>query len=336
MRNSQSAPLLTNKLRRRRKVGELQEPSSRAVVGFAIKDEFNMTKLYEKLQEKRLYEPLRLDEELEEELLYARAIYQHNEGVLARDVFFFADGAVVFWNMADSEQKAILKILDDVTETTDSKPSPGTTPNRERDFLIVNQSSEKFTSINKNGRVTLSSDLDEDEIVFVKYAISNALAQSVKLGVWEEMLSTYIESIQHIAEDLRMGRNPKLSQRDVLVKTGEFFALKHLINLDSDLLDVPDFYWDRPELEKIYQKAFLHFNISKRTSVMNERLAHCVELTEMMSTNFNHKHASRLETIIIWLILVEVVIEFFHIFEKYYMDKNPEDHSQSSNEVDLE
>ena len=58
-----------------------------------------------------------MDEELEEEVLYARAIYQHNEGVFARDVFFFADGAVVFWNMADSEQKAILKILDDVTAT---------------------------------------------------------------------------------------------------------------------------------------------------------------------------------------------------------------------------
>ena len=56
-----------------------------------------------------------IDEELEEEVLYARAIYQHNQGALARDVFFFADGAVVFWNMADSEQKAILKMLDDVT-----------------------------------------------------------------------------------------------------------------------------------------------------------------------------------------------------------------------------
>ena len=96
----------------------------------------------------------------------------------------------------------------------DPKPAPGTTPHRERDFLTVNPALEKkTTSISKNGRVTLSSDLDEDEIVFVKYAISNALAQSVKLGVWEEMLSTYIESIQHIAEDLRMGRNPKLSQR---------------------------------------------------------------------------------------------------------------------------
>ena len=45
--------------------------------------------------------------------------------------------------------------------------------------------------------------------------------------------------------------------QDVLVKTGEFFALKHLINLDSDLLDVPDFYWDRAELEKIYQNVSL-------------------------------------------------------------------------------
>ena len=55
-----------------------------------------------------------LDEELEEEVLYARAIYQHNDGVAARDVFFFADGAVVFWNMGESEQKAILRMLDGV------------------------------------------------------------------------------------------------------------------------------------------------------------------------------------------------------------------------------
>ena len=83
---------------------------------------------------------------------------------------------------------------------------------RERDFLIVNPTpTEKLTNVSKQGRVTLNSSLDEEGIVFAKYAISNALAQSVKLGVWESMLSTYIESIEHIAEDLRMGRNPKLS-----------------------------------------------------------------------------------------------------------------------------
>ena len=45
-----TAPLLASQLRRRRKVGELLVPSSRAVVGFAIREEFNMTKLFEKLQ----------------------------------------------------------------------------------------------------------------------------------------------------------------------------------------------------------------------------------------------------------------------------------------------
>ena len=84
----------------------------------------------------------------------------------------------------------------------------------ERDFLIVNPSTnDKITSVSKKGRVTLREDLDEEGIIFAKYAISNALAQSVKLGVWEQMLETYIDSIEHIAEDLRMGRDPKLTQR---------------------------------------------------------------------------------------------------------------------------
>ena len=68
-------------------------------------------------KEKRLYEPMSLDEELEEEVLYARALYNPGQGVATRDVFFFADGAVVFWNMAESEHKAIFEMLADVTET---------------------------------------------------------------------------------------------------------------------------------------------------------------------------------------------------------------------------
>ena len=67
-------------------------------------------------KEKRLYEPMSLDEELEEEVLYARALYNPGQGVATRDVFFFADGAVVYWNMAESEHKALFEMLADVTE----------------------------------------------------------------------------------------------------------------------------------------------------------------------------------------------------------------------------
>ena len=60
----------------------------------------------------------------------------------------------------------------------------------------------------------------------------------------------------------------QLSRSDVLKKQGELFSLRHLINLSSDLLDTPDFYWDRENLETLYHKTCNHLNISKRTKVL--------------------------------------------------------------------
>ena len=44
------APLLSSKSRRKARGGELPVPASKAVVGFAIKDEYDMAKLYERIQ----------------------------------------------------------------------------------------------------------------------------------------------------------------------------------------------------------------------------------------------------------------------------------------------
>lgn len=62
-----------------------------------------------------------------------------------------------------------------------------------------------------------------------------------------------------------------MSQREVLRKQGELFALRHLINLSSDLLDTPDFYWERDDLESLYQQIYGYFNIAKRTKVRCRR-----------------------------------------------------------------
>jgi uncharacterized Rmd1/YagE family protein len=75
----------------------------------------------------------------------------------------------------------------------------------------------------------------------------------------------------------------KLSRADVLKKQGELFRLRHLINLSADLLDTPDFYWDRENLETLYHKTCNHLNISKRTRVMKEKLNECCELVALLS-----------------------------------------------------
>lgn len=93
------------------------------------------------------------------------------------------------------------------------------------------------------------------------------MAQSVKLGLWEASLDAYIDSIEFVTEDLKAGRKLKMSQQEVLKKQGELFALRHSINLSSDLLDTPDFYWERDDLEMLYQQTCAYFNITKRTRV---------------------------------------------------------------------
>jgi hypothetical protein len=41
-----------------------------------------------------------------------------------------------------------------------------------------------------------------------------------------------------------------------------FFLYRHSINLSPDLLDTPDFYWDRDKLELLFQKSCNHLSIA--------------------------------------------------------------------------
>lgn len=50
---------------------------------------------------------------------------------------------------------------------------------------------------------------------------------------------------------------------------------------------------------------------------MNEKLNHCIELADLISSNLNDKHHIRLEWMIIVLIMVEVAFEAIHYVERY-------------------
>lgn len=166
------------------------------------------------------------------------------------------------------------------------------------------------------------------------------MAQSVKLGIWEVSLNRYIDSIEFVTEDLKAGRKLRMTQQEVLRKQGELFNLRHRINLSSDLLDTPDFYWERDDLENLYQQICSYFSIAKRTrvgnisillytmflwrmflfmQVMNERLNHCVELVSILSSHLSDRHHVRLEWMIIVLIMVEVAFEILHYIERYFV-----------------
>ncbi|MEE6521844.1 hypothetical protein FKM82_020177 [Ascaphus truei] len=139
------------------------------------------------------------------------------------------------------------------------------------------------------------------------------LCLAVKLAIWEATLDTFVESIQSIPEMLKARKRIKLSHDDVMQKIGELFALRHRINLSSDLLITPDFYWDRENLEHLYDKTCQFLSINRRVKVINEKLQHCTELTDLMRNHLSEKHGLRLEWMIVILITIEVMFELARV-----------------------
>ncbi|XP_028252141.1 required for meiotic nuclear division protein 1 homolog [Parambassis ranga] len=218
-------------------------------------------------------------------------------------IFFFREGSVVFWNVEEKMMKKVLRIL----EHHEIQPYEVALVHWENEE--INYTLGEGNTRLERGNFMLSDDLDLHDAVLEKFAFSNALCLSVKLAIWEVSLDNFVESIQSIPETLKSGKRVKLSAAEVMQKIGELFTLRHCINLRSDLLLTPDFYWDRENLEKLYDKTCLFLSINRRVKVVNEKLEHCTQLTDLMRSHLSEKHSLRLEWMIVILITIEVMFE---------------------------
>ncbi|XP_041828404.1 required for meiotic nuclear division protein 1 homolog [Melanotaenia boesemani] len=218
-------------------------------------------------------------------------------------IFFFREGSVVFWNVQEKTMKKVLRLL----EHHEIQPYEVALVHWENEEInyTVGEGNTKL----ERGNFILSDEMDQHDAVLEKFAFSNALSLSVKLAIWEVALDNFVESIQSIPETLKSGKRVKLSSAEVMKKIGELFTLRHCINLRSDLLLTPDFYWDRENLEKLYEKTCQFLSINRRVNVVNEKLEHCTQLTDLMRSHLSEKHSLRLEWMIVILITIEVMFE---------------------------
>lgn len=159
-----------------------------------------------------------------------------------------------------------------------------------------------------NSHIYFEANDDPNTHLLEKYAFSDAMSLSVKLGIWEKNLEEFSENIGRLTDELKTGNRLKVTSDDVLKNLGELLTMRHIVNLDSHFLESPDFYWDRESLEPLYSQLVAYFTIPKRTRLFNDKLNHCIDLMGIIKQHLSDKHHVRLEWIIIWLIFVEVLI----------------------------
>ncbi len=217
------------------------------------------------------------------------------------DVFFFPFGCVTIWGAEESAEKMI---LEDILGYTASQNSQSAS-----DFIYFDydQTAEKTFIDEEKNQIILA-----DKSTFVKLSISHALAQSVKLSVLEKSVSNLIVKTTPIQQELARTGSVSLSKKEISQQIGILFNERYSINLHSDILDTPEFFWRRPSYEPLYLMTAEFQDIQLRQDIMNHRLNMIHELYNILTNELNYKHSTRLEWIIIILITMEVILSLAH------------------------
>ncbi len=139
-------------------------------------------------------------------------------------------------------------------------------------------------------------------------AVSHAMAQSIKLAVFEQQAQQTILTTRHLPNSLATTGKISLNKKQLAQIRGQLFLTKSDIHLNYDLLDTPDFFWTHPEYQPLYAMAANYLELPQRTDVLSKKLETIHELLEMLADEQKHQHSSALEWIIIWLIAVEIMI----------------------------
>lgn len=225
-------------------------------------------------------------------------VLYHNE---QKNLFFFSFGVTVFWGFEEITEEEILNLIRFAEKTPISSIekekyyfSYGPTSRIQRDHLI------------------LSSKKPE-----TKLAISYALAQSVKLAVFEQIIDHSIEKTKVLPEEVAKKGKISLSRKEISQMIGKLYIERSSINLHSDILDEPEYFWEYPKFHDLYLQMIKALSIRPRIEVLNTRLGIVHELLQILSNQLNHQHSSTLEWTIITLILIEVFLavlrDLFHI-----------------------
>lgn len=153
----------------------------------------------------------------------------------------------------------------------------------------------------------------ESDSMQLKLAISYGIAQSIQLESYESAVQKTIEENAHFPQQLARRGAILLSQKAISKKMGEIFLARSSINLNSEYLAVPDYFWEHSSLEEYYHMSAKFLDITNRVAALNQKLDVLHELFEILTGQLQHQHSSILEIVVICLIFSEIVISLFVI-----------------------
>ena len=210
----------------------------------------------------------------------------------------FRYGAVVLAGVSSLEEAAVLESL--------QSRMTGMLPRREEESAVVEVSAERADQIPPGGPIAVQAVTSERVVV-----IAEALAKSVVLARDEREVATVFEVIEPFTRALARDGHLRGSRSDILKRIGNALVVRHRVLGNAAVAEKPDVLWDRPHLERLYARLEDEYELKERADVLGRKLTVIAETAEIFTDIIDTRRSLRLEIIIVFLILFEVLIEVF-------------------------
>lgn len=219
------------------------------------------------------------------------------------EIFILSYGVVVFWNFSERQERNVLADLTfALSRTLMSRPLQD--KDVETEEFHFEYSPNTLRPRIFNDMITLRS---ADH--FVKMAMSHAIAQSVKLSLFEGRMDDSMAAAAHVPRKLAMTGELSMTRAQVMRMSGQLFKLRVDVNLSSNILDTPDFFWEsEPTLNPLYTAVRDYLEIRTRTTLLNQRCQVVFDLLDILSESIADSNMHRITWIVIALILISVVV----------------------------
>ena len=224
----------------------------------------------------------------------------------SQEVFVFDFGAAVFWGFSRGEETNLLKTFRMFV----------TKGGVDKEEFQSGEDDMAFITSPQEDKITIANDfitLPDDSPVKQRLSVSFAIAQSSVLAIFEARIEHKVEEYKYIPETLAAYGKVHLSERQLGIMIGEVFVIRHDVNLHTEILDTPAFFWKEEMHEENYHMVMEYLEMSGRTAILNKRLDLLRELLDVLQHQMENEHGVKLEWIVIWLIVVEVVLQVLAI-----------------------
>jgi len=223
-----------------------------------------------------------------------------------KSVYIYYFGSLVFINMEYHEIQDMVKYIKSVDEILKNNNLSGYTD----DYIL--EVSPEFEYSRGNELMTASS----YERYYVDI-ISMVLAKSISLEKIENEIDKLLDNIEDVIGYLEHGKF-NISDKQLAKTSATVIRFKYNTIANLMLFDKPSSAWNNEDIEMFFLDMMGLFDIEDRYSKISHKTEILTDINEVFGSLTHEKRATKLEIMVIVLIMMELIISLLEFIPKHF------------------